>query len=636
MANRYDNGSVAKFNPLSFNELAAVPTMIRKKHDDSIAAAEAMRIQADPLKEHYARALELKQQMDNEIAKNVDTLNKEGYNPTTFQNITKLNRQYQDLISPTGEIGKINTAKKVYDANQEEFIDDATKTKGWSRERAISNWNNKFANQYTGFGEDGKSIVNIGQYGAPKKVEVMDVLKDVHGLLGEQVVGEMRASGYSFQPSPDGGMVMVDRSGRRIETSNKPNLRDAQNLINQKLVGKEWQDSINFEGENTKNIYNQLTSGINAMVSNKVVDNRSENAQHIAPKTGDGEDSEDGSGVIINNDSTLKSDAVKYTNYSDVLNARKILMKSNSSKDRAELSDLEDLHRNADSKLKSNPKYKESQQSLLSKQKEFDNLIKDYNSGKIKMTPSQYVSQYKMKEADIHKAKNEITNIKDKAWKDSSSSRHSYSYLPTNSKEQTNWDIYNKGVFNTLKGGNLANLLDVSSIHTNNGSKTNVSNTDVNNIQALLNNSNENSFTINSVKTYGSNKTPEITMTFIPGEGGKEYTMDRKLFTDYNDYGGANKPVTVTFRLKDFSNASKTGSAKGYKSLSGAITDFWKDKGSVNKLTGNFQGAEVKDAFVKSEYSKYTNDQLNDMRNVDEDAKRALEIRYMEYQASKR
>ena len=91
--NRYDTASVAKFNPLSFNELAAAPTMMRQKHDASIAQAEALRIQVDSLKEHSARALEIKNQMDAEIAKNVDILNKEGYNPTTFQNITKLNRQ---------------------------------------------------------------------------------------------------------------------------------------------------------------------------------------------------------------------------------------------------------------------------------------------------------------------------------------------------------------------------------------------------------------------------------------------------------------------------------------------------------------------------------------------------------------
>lgn len=312
MANRYDNGSVSNFNPLSYQELAVTPMMMRQKHDASIAQADALRIKTDPLDVHLNRATELKNQMDNEIAKNVDTLNKEGYNPTTFQNIQRLNRQYQDMVSPTGEIGQINAAKQVYAKNFNDYLDDAQKNKGWSRERALANWND-FSKQYTGFDND--KIANIGQLGAPKKVEVLDVLKDVKGLLGEQVVGEMKASGYNFQPSPDGGMVMVDRSGRRIETSNRPNLQAAQNLINQRLMGKEWQDSIKFEGEDTKNIYNQLTSGINAMLSNKVVDNRSENAQYIAPKESKDKDDDDSMDL-----DAVNVEGVNITKNSDLLN----------------------------------------------------------------------------------------------------------------------------------------------------------------------------------------------------------------------------------------------------------------------------------------------------------------------------
>ncbi len=161
--NRYDTTSVAKFNPMSYQEIMAAPLAMRQKHDNAILAAEAMRLKPDPHSKHYSRALELKQQMDNEIANNVDTLNKEGYNSTTFQNITKLNRQYQDLISPTGEIGQINAAKTVYDTNQEEFIKDAAK-QNIGRDRAINLWKEK-TNYYTGFGEDGKSITNVSPQG---------------------------------------------------------------------------------------------------------------------------------------------------------------------------------------------------------------------------------------------------------------------------------------------------------------------------------------------------------------------------------------------------------------------------------------------------------------------------------------
>ena len=119
--NRYSQITTSEFNPLSFQEIMAAPLAMRQKHDASIAQAEALRIKANPLDKHLNRALEIKNQMDAEIAKNVDTLNKEGYNPTTFQNIQRLNRQYQDMISPTGEIGKINAAKQVYVKN---FNDD--------------------------------------------------------------------------------------------------------------------------------------------------------------------------------------------------------------------------------------------------------------------------------------------------------------------------------------------------------------------------------------------------------------------------------------------------------------------------------------------------------------------------------
>lgn len=638
--NRYDVASVAKFDPLSFNELAAAPTMMRQKHDASIAQAEAMRIKADPYSKHYNRALELKQQMDNEIAKNVDTLNKEGYNPTTFQNITKLNRQYNDMISPTGEIGQIN-AENINIKKINEEYDKLGKEKNWGQE-TVDYWKNKALKEYNEkplYDTNGRILSYSGPEGIVNKV---DYNKRLHELASS---AKMSVSEFSNAVTKLG---MDEKSGYNVANKNSEahklgdnyaRVKDAYDTLKKEIYDptSEVHKSMRYEGRDPKSLLDILKTQSDIYRQNVKSDEYSKDINPFGPGPGSGDGSgTPGTGVIINNDSTLKSDALDYTNYSDALNARKRLMTSNSPKDRAELADLEELQRNADSKLKLNPKYKEAQQNVVSKQKEFDNLVKDYNSGKIKMTPSQFVGKRGMFEDHIRVAKTNVQNIKDSAWKDSSSSRHSYSYLPTNSQEQTNWDIYNKGVFNTLKGGNLANLLDVSSIHTTNGSKTDVSNTDVNNIQALLNGADEKSFTINSIKTYGSNKTPEVTMTFIPNKNAKEYTMDRRLFTDYNDYGGAEKPVTVTFRLKDFSNASKTGSAVGYKSLSGAMTDFWKDKGGVNKITNNYQGAEVKDAFVKSEYSKYSNEELNKLRNVDEDANRALQIRYMEYQASKR
>ena len=224
--NRYSQVTTSEFNPLSFQEIMVAPLAMRQKHDASIAAAEALRIQANPLDKHLSRALEIKNQMDAEIAKNVDILNKEGYNPTTFQNITKLNRQYQDMISPTGEIGQINNAKIVYDKAKEDFIQDAAK-QNIGRDQALKLWDKKTA-YYTGFGEDGKSITNVSPQGVAAYQDYEKYKQVAKSLMGE-VESESRSGGYKLVPSSlnNGTMVMVDSKGFQKKSTNLDALNNA-------------------------------------------------------------------------------------------------------------------------------------------------------------------------------------------------------------------------------------------------------------------------------------------------------------------------------------------------------------------------------------------------------------------------
>lgn len=224
--NRYSQITTSEFNPLSFQEIMAAPLAMRQKHDNSIAAAEALRIKANPLDKHLNRALEIKNQMDAEIAKNVDTLNKEGYNPTTYQNIQRLNRQYQDMISPTGEIGQINNAKIVYDKAQEDFIQDAAK-QNIGRGRALDLWKEK-TNYYTGFGEDGKSITNVSPQGVAAYQDYEKYKQVAKSLMGE-VESESRNGGYKLKDSGlgNGTMVMVDSKGFKKNSTNLNALNNA-------------------------------------------------------------------------------------------------------------------------------------------------------------------------------------------------------------------------------------------------------------------------------------------------------------------------------------------------------------------------------------------------------------------------
>ena len=71
MANRYDNGSVSNFNPLSLQEVMMVPLMQRQKHDQLIAQQEMLRqglAKVDPLDVHMNEALNVKSGIENKLA----------------------------------------------------------------------------------------------------------------------------------------------------------------------------------------------------------------------------------------------------------------------------------------------------------------------------------------------------------------------------------------------------------------------------------------------------------------------------------------------------------------------------------------------------------------------------------------
>jgi len=305
--NRYDNGSVSKFNPLDFKEILLAPTMMRQKHDASIAAAEALRIKADPLDVHLNRAMELKNQMDNEIAKNVDTLNKEGYNSTTFQNITKLNRQYQDLISPTGEVGQINNAKVIYNKEKEEFMKSASNEK-IGKDRAELLWKAKTSN-YTGYDEDGKKITTVTPQGVAAFQDYDKEKQIAHSILGKTVQG-LSSSGHHLEPDGSGGFWEVTRNGERIKSNNTQQIEAAKAAFKQSWLRGEGAKYVRDAGLNVTE--QRIDNDFNSMLELSDISKSSESANYNTPPKAD--ESNDGELEGIN------VEGVDITSNSDMLN----------------------------------------------------------------------------------------------------------------------------------------------------------------------------------------------------------------------------------------------------------------------------------------------------------------------------
>lgn len=275
--NRYDDISTSTYTPRSLQETLMVPMMRRQQHDQAQAQLQAQvgeLDKIDPLDVHFKEAQEIKSNLLSQIDKQAQQLATQGFNTQTTGDVFKTNRLIKEQFSPTGRAGQINAAKVAYAKQLNDYIEDATKTKGWSREQALRNWQDQHVKSYTGY-DDQRGIQQISPYGAPIKVDRMQKLKDIKSLLGEQVVSELGGQSFQLMPQADGSVIAVDGSGRRIETSNKPNLQEALKLVQAQLApGGEWASSIKFEGVPMQNVQSEMLHGINAMLANKVVDNR--------------------------------------------------------------------------------------------------------------------------------------------------------------------------------------------------------------------------------------------------------------------------------------------------------------------------------------------------------------------------
>ena len=660
--NRYTQLTPSQFSPLSLEEIMLVPSMKRQQHNDILAKQEIIRgelAKVDPLDVHLDEAVKLREEMNNKLTAQAEQLANSGIDPNTQGQFLALNREYQNLTGPTGRLGQINQAKKVYHDNMKTFLEDAQKA-GYSREDALRNWQNEMHTKYTGYDDptNKTNIVNIGQYGAPKRLVLQEDLKFVSGILGEQTKTLMRNNGFSWSEGPNGSIIVKDGKGRLVQTDNIPQLEEAQDYLNSRWNTQNGEGAISakFEGISPNRIVNEINSGLRMMTKIKQEDNREDDHSIQGYKNPLDIETQDPSGMIISNDSTLTTDALNETNYQDVIkNINQLQSSKNlSSAERAKLEDLKELKTIADAKISKDPEYIKTYNGYKQELDKWKTLANKMNLSKeekdeISKNPnilpqllfSKGIGSFKgdKKDKDLNLIMNDESiskfnklnedkeKIQNKYWKESSSLRHNYSYMPSTPKEESAWNLHNENVFNTLNGiSDLGNVLDLTSIHTTGGSRKDLNHQDVKNIQNLLKSGDVKSFKINNVKTYGDNKTPEITMTFNTKKGAKEYDVDGSW--DWNDeYGGEEKPVTVTFKLKKFSNSFDTGSAAGYKNLTGAIANFWKDKGGVNEITGNFQGAEVYNSMIENAYSDISNEELYQRAQVDSDAREALMIR---------
>jgi len=258
--NRYDEITVSGYTPQTMQELAFVPMMKREQHNKLLADNELIRsglAKVDPLDVHYDEAMKLKKGIESQIDDTSTQLSKQGINNDMIAKTIALNRNYQDLIAPTGRIGQINTAKAVEAQLKKEFMDSPelkdygldAKKKAWDIHRS----------KYTGY-DDKNKIQNIGSLSGPKYEDMQKDFTDLASKLGEKTTTELSRIGAHFQEGPFGGLIMVSGDGKTINTNNDPNLKALAQVMSAKYASPtgEGYKSREFAGFDKQNTIDQL------------------------------------------------------------------------------------------------------------------------------------------------------------------------------------------------------------------------------------------------------------------------------------------------------------------------------------------------------------------------------------------
>lgn len=257
--NRFTNIQPAQYNPMGLQELMMVPMLKRQQHDEllsNVSTTQADLAQRDYMDMHGEEVLGLKQKMEDELRKQVDTVSANGISGSLRSDFTRLNADYQAAKSPKGLFGRAGAAKAALQQERDTFIANDTKN-GFSAEDAKRNWD-LHEEQYREKYEKTGKIESIDPLYGPNRVdyisEFRDMVKDV-GLTGTDVTDI-----DSYFKQDEYGTYVVTERGREALKSNEENIAKFENWMTNRVMNpnSDLAKSYMHEGKTTEDVLQEL------------------------------------------------------------------------------------------------------------------------------------------------------------------------------------------------------------------------------------------------------------------------------------------------------------------------------------------------------------------------------------------
>lgn len=251
MSNRYTSLTTSKFDPLSLDEIMAVPLYKQKKHDelDQLGMEANASLKLDPDSKFYNTAQELKSKMDEKFTNLSSELAKNGYNPNMRSKFLGLKKEYDDLNSPMGLAGQINANKINKELAMAEYMKNATAL-GHNPDavkRHLDNFEKQYMEQPL-YDENGK-VINFKVNELPSKyIDHVDYGRNIFKDSGitKKSWEKIRSS---IEQTADGSYVLNKGFGQSL-ASNIPQLNDVLNFLNNQVINpnSDLNKSITYNG----------------------------------------------------------------------------------------------------------------------------------------------------------------------------------------------------------------------------------------------------------------------------------------------------------------------------------------------------------------------------------------------------
>lgn len=213
--NRYSQGAVAQYNPMSMAEIARYPEMLRAKEDRSIEVLGELQGQLgqyNALEADLGEADKLTSQLDSEISSLSSSLSKEGYNEGAFRKLVDLKTRKNQLFSAQGTVGQAQNSYNRFQQYKKQ-IDALGMTGKISEpqrakliEQSLADFQGSAQGEFTGI----NAAVNPG---------VTEKIQQVAARVNSAQSDAIQEAGLSMKVDPQTGKeVWITKTGQTITT----------------------------------------------------------------------------------------------------------------------------------------------------------------------------------------------------------------------------------------------------------------------------------------------------------------------------------------------------------------------------------------------------------------------------------